>query len=398
MVTTAPGARLEWPSARNSRSGILAQFGEGRAELVGRALTTGDPLADAVVQEIHAGGREVRAKLHKGIEHGLASVDDPPPGVAALLTQAESVPAYVDDTLLDEASRSFFSAPPPVHIVSLAAGALIRTYQSPSIATVLSMTGRLVDGVPRRLRETGRWVNSAMLPGSLRPGRVGYVSTLQVRMTHAHMRRLARDRGYDEKAYGVPINQVDLVRTWMDFTLISYRTEELMGFTLNNVEIASLYRYWWYVGHLLGIDSRLIEGITGHDDAQRVDDLMRAVTGPTIPEASVLAAATLETVATTLNQIAHVPLGLARQGLSALARRFHGNAVMDGLGLPRGVAADVLLRPAFQAVRIRRTRSRRHRAAWRKAQRANIAATRDLVGHNEQSPTYEHATKPGLEL
>ncbi|PXY18747.1 oxygenase MpaB family protein [Prauserella flavalba] len=362
MTQATLGARpREWPTARSSRQGILAQFGDGRADLAGWALTTGDPLADAVVEELHSSGHEARAKLHHGIEHGLASVDDPPPGVAALLEQTETAPAYVDDTLLDEASLPFFSAPPPVHIVSLAAGALVRTYQSPSMATVLAMTGRLVDGVPRRLRETGRWVNTAMLPGSLRRGNAGYVATLQVRMMHAHMRRLARRRGYDEAAYGVPVNQVDLARTWMDFTLASYRAEEIMGFPRTSAELASLYRYWSYVGHLLGVDPRLIEGISGHDDAQRVDDLMQAVTGPAIPETAVLAAATLETIAGTLNEVARVPHGMARQALRALARRFHGNTVLDELGLPGGAVTDALLSPAFHAIRIRRNRLRRDR-------------------------------------
>jgi hypothetical protein len=399
MVRATGGAKLtEWPAARNSRPGIVAQFGDGRAELAGWALSTGDPLADAVVEEIHSGGRDVRAKLHNGIEHGLANVDDPPPGVAALLEWTESAPTYADDALLDEGSLPFFSTPGPVHVISLAAGALVRTYRSPSIATVLAMTGRLVDAVPRRLRETGRWVNAAMLPGSLRPGHNGYVATLQVRMMHAHMRRLARTRGYDESAYGAPINQADLVRTWMDFTLVSYRAEAVMGFTLTPGELASLYRYWWHVGHLLGVDPRLVEGITGHHDAQRVDDLLEAMTGPAIPEASVLAAATLDAIAGTVNELVHVPHGLARHALHALACRFHGDTAMDELGLPRNVLADAVLSPAFRAVEARRARLRRDPAAWRKAQRTHIEAARELTGETGEVQAYEHATRPGSEL
>ncbi|WP_060712007.1 DUF2236 domain-containing protein [Pseudonocardia sp. HH130629-09] len=70
-------------------------------------------------------------------------------------------------------------------------------YESPSIAKVLSTTGRLVDRADKRLTETGAWLTQAMLPGNLRRGRPGYVATLNVRMLHAHMRRLALDRGYD---------------------------------------------------------------------------------------------------------------------------------------------------------------------------------------------------------
>jgi hypothetical protein len=51
------GVARAWPSARGRRSSIAAQFGEDRAELLCWALTTADPLADAVVEEIHERGR-----------------------------------------------------------------------------------------------------------------------------------------------------------------------------------------------------------------------------------------------------------------------------------------------------------------------------------------------------
>src|SRR5207245_10156667 len=102
--------------------------------------------------------------------------------------------------------------PAAVHLISLSAGALIRVYESPSIAAVLATTGRLVDGADRRIRETGKWVATAMLPGSLRVGQPGYQATVQVRLLHANMRRLVRSRGFDETAYGTTINQVDLDR------------------------------------------------------------------------------------------------------------------------------------------------------------------------------------------
>ena len=270
-----------WPSGRSRHSAVLAQFGEGRADLMGWALTTGDPLADAVVTEMHEiGMARARPILARGISEGLDSLDAPPPAIAAFLTATETPPAYVDDTLLDSLSLPYFSSPTPVHIISLSAGALVRVYESPSIATVLATTGRLVDRAERRLVETGTWLTGAMLPGSLRRGERGYVDTLNVRMLHAHMRRLALDRGYDSSVDGVPVNQADLVRTWMDFTLTAYRAEELLGFDLTGPELAGLYRYWWYLGHLLGIDARLIEGIIDHDGARRVDDLVQAVTGP----------------------------------------------------------------------------------------------------------------------
>ncbi|MFF4594031.1 oxygenase MpaB family protein [Amycolatopsis sp. NPDC001319] len=368
-----------WPTTRSRRSSIVAQFGEARADLVGWALTTGDPLADAVVDEIHEHGRAVNLALTEGLGHGLASLTDPPPAVAALLRETETLPDYVDDALLDEASLPHFSSPAPVHILSLSAGSLVHVYESPSISKVLATTGKLIEGAPRRLAETGKWIATALLPGALRRGNPGYVATIQVRMLHAHMRRLARNRGYDEAADGVPINQIDLARTWMDFTLTSYTAEQAMGFGCTSNELASLYRYWWYVGHLLGVSPRLVEGISSHDDARRVADLLQAVTGPAIPESSELAFATCRAIAGQLNDVLSLPRGMGLQAMYALTRRFHGHAVADELGLPHAFAADRLLTPAISAIRLRRTKLRRDPAAWRREIEKGVARAKSAA-------------------
>lgn len=366
-----------WPGGRSRHGAVLAQFGEARADLVRWALTTGDPLADAVVTEMHEiGMARARPILARGIGEGLGALDDPPPALAALLTETETPPPYVDDTLLDRLSLPYFSAPTPVHIVSLSTGALVRVYESPSIAKVLTATGRLVDRAERRLVETGTWLTRAMLPGSLRPGGPGYVDTLNVRMLHAHMRRLALDRGYDGSVDGVPINQADLVRTWMDFTLTAYRAEELLGFDLTGPELAGLYRYWWYLGHLLGIDARLIEGITDHEGARRIDDLVQAVTGPATAESARLADATLDSVASLLRDFLRIPPRLTRPVLDAVTHRVHGPRMCRDLDIPASAPGEALLVPAVAAVRTARDRRRRSPRRWDAAIAANVAAER----------------------
>jgi hypothetical protein len=266
--------------------------------------------------------------------------------------------------------------PPAVHLVSLSAGALIRVYESPSIAAVLASTGRLVDGADRRICETGKWVATAMLPGSLRAGQPGYVATLQVRMLHAHMRRFVRSRGFDESAYGTPINQVDLARTWMDFTLTSFEAEESMGFGLTTSEAATLYRCWWLLGHLLGIDAALIEGISSNDQARRVDELLRAVTGPLIPESATLAAATLDSITGELHGALNLPKSIGAKALSALARRFHGDSIADELQIPSSGPTDAVISGAISLIRSHRLKERRDAGQWQRNQEKYLAESR----------------------
>lgn len=365
-----------WPHARGKRSSLIAQFGTDRADLAAWALTTGDPLADAVVAEIHDGHPQARQAVQSGIRHGLDSLLDAPDSVVAFLTDTERLPPYADGDLLEHGSGPFYTMPPAVHLISLSAGALIRVYESPSIAAVLASTGRLIDRAERRIRETGKWVATAMLPGSLSVGQPGYVATLQVRMLHANMRRLVRSRGFDEDAYGTPINQVDLARTWMDFTVTSLRAEESMGFALTTTETATLYRYWWLLGHLLGIDARLIEGISTNDQASRVDDLLQAVTGPLAPDSATLAEATLASITGEIHDALNLPETVGSKALSALARRFHGDAIADELQIGSSRAADAVISGAISAIRSHRLKERQNAEQWQRNQDRYLAESR----------------------
>jgi hypothetical protein len=388
---------LAWPRSRGTRSSLIAQFGRDRADLAGWALTTGDPLADAVAADIHDGHPQARQAVQLGIRNGLDSLTDPPESVVALLTDTERLPDYADDHLLDRGSAPFFTMPPPVHLISLSAGALIRVYESPSIAAVLTSTGRLVEGADRRIRETGTWVATAMLPGSLRVGEPGYVATLQVRLLHANMRRLVRSRGFDESAHGTPINQVDLARTWMDFTVTSLQAEESMGFGLTTTETASLYRCWWLLGHLLGIDARLIEGISTHEQARRVDELLQSVTGPLIADSATLAAATLGSITGELHEALNLPESIGSRALNALARRFHGDAVADELGIPSSGAADAILSTAISVIRSRRFNGRQDAEGWQRNQEKYLAEVRAQLA-DANATQYETGVHPTTQL
>jgi hypothetical protein len=212
-------------------------------------------------------------------------------------------------------------------------------------------------------------------------------------MLHAQMRRLVRRRGFDEGAFGAPINQVDLGRTWMDFTLTSMRAEESMGFGLTTGEAATLYRYWWLVGQLLGIDARLIEGISTNDQAQRVDELLQAVTGPLIAESALLAAATLASITGELHDTLKVPRSMGSKALSALARRFHGNAIADELGIASSSAADAVTSRAISTIRSHRSKVRQDAGKWQRNQEKYLVDLRAQLVDAERAQ-YETGVAP----
>lgn len=383
----------QWPTGRAPRATIEAQFGADRAELADWALRTGDPLADALVEEMHDRGMGAsRRDLLRAAEHGLASVGAPGPALRAFFTHVEAAPAYVDDRLLDEGPLPFFTIELGLHIVALSAGSLVRVYQSPSIAYVLATTGRLVEGSERRLEETAKWVLEATLPGALRPGASGYVATLKVRLLHAHMRRLAREHSFDEAVHGTPINQVDLARTWMDFTLTSWTAHDTLGMDLRPGELEQLYRYWWYVAHLLGIDARLVEGITTHAAARRVDDLLQALTAAPTPDSATLANATLDSIGRMLQDQVGLPERAGLPLVRAISRKLQGAAMADQLKIPRSRAAEAAMPALVWTIRARRRHQRRTTRSWNAVVERNLTANRDALRESTDPAAYERGS------
>ncbi len=386
----------EWPSGRGSKANLVTQFGESSVSFLGDMLTTGDPLADAVVSAIKA-DNSIRGQLNRGLKNGLASIENPHPAITGLLQSTEAIPAFVNQNLMESGARSWYSVPFPLHIISLSAGALVKVYASTSIARVLATTGRLVEGADRRVQETGLWLASAMLPGGLKLGQPGYIGTVQVRMLHAMMRPYVRTHGYDESVDGYAISQVDLARTWLDFTLTSMRSEAIMGGEYTTAEIAEIYQYWWHIGYLLGIDPRFYEGVKSHNAAQRISDMLDAVTGLPISETSSLVKSTLSAISAELKTQFPVPNKLSSAVLETLARMFHGDSLSDDLLLGNHPEIKMLLNPLFNAKRAKRSSLRKNQEEWEAKIDKNIEDSKvQIESGRKQGSAYEAESKGEL--
>ncbi len=314
-----------------------------RVDAMLRALQVGDPLADAVIVELDQLGRSARAALGRGLAEGRASVPDAPPAVAALLAHTQTVPGWVSADLLDEGDRTSLAVPPHWRGLAFAGGSLAHTYRSPAIARLLVGTGRLTTTAPRRLAETGLWNASVVLPGGLRHGAPGYVQTVQVRLLHARVRASATAHGWDAGQWGVPINQADVARTWLDFTVVPFTFLEGIGYRLTDEEQSRLYRYWWYVGHLLGLDEEFFLGIEDHQQAGELLDLLDSTSAAPDENSRALVAALFDAATTNLAALPQSPLDASgwRDLLNALAGRYHGDAAA-GLGIAESPVTSVL--------------------------------------------------------
>ena len=174
----------------------------------------------------------------------------------------------------------------------------------------------------------------------------------------------------------------------MDFTLTSLEAEESMGFGLTTSEAATIYRCWWLLGHLLGIDATLIEGISSNEQARRIDELLRAVTGPLIPKSATLAAATLDSITEELHGALNLPKSIGAKALAALARRFHGDAIADELQIPSSGPTDAVISGAISLIRSHRLKERHDAEQWQRNQEKYLAESRAQLAKAE-SAQYE---------
>ncbi|TLS46579.1 DUF2236 domain-containing protein [Streptomyces montanus] len=305
-------------------------------------LTAGDPLADAVVAELDLYGTQARRALDAGVRHGLASLDEQPPAaIAALLKQLETTPSRVDPLMLHRGDVVSLSVPPMWFGLCSITSALAHIYASPAVARLLARTGTSTATATRRLVETGVWVRQTIRPGGLLRGGPGYVATVEVRLQHARMRATAL-KDWDMGVQGLPIGRLDMTRTWLGFTLTAFRALAAVGIDISREEERSLYQYWSYVAHLLGLDESLHNDVADHTGARRLQELLEPMTAAPDDNSAALTAAMMDAQA---HAMAGAPGAVLseeqlRYLIHSVLRQAFGDEMSDRLGVPVPAATD----------------------------------------------------------
>lgn len=355
-------------------------------EVLRAAAHRGDPVADALA-EVFAHDPSVRGEFHRSLLHPGVSARTPE--VRALLEDLLAHHEGVDDALLDTASLATFTVPIAAHAFDVGAGALIRSYVPPGPAAVLVGTGRLLDDVDARLVSTSRWLTQASLPGGLRPGRPGWVSTAHVRMAHAGVRRAVAVRS--PGAAGVPISQLDMVHTWLDFAYVAPRCAQTIGQDLTREEYGDLVRYWHHLGALLGIEPHLVRGVSDMASARELDDRVGALTGTPSEDSRELTRVGLQALARGLADVSPVPQRFAGLLVDVVARAMHGPGLSAALGIPEHGRTHDLVAPVAAVLRVQRRLLRRSPLAWNAVVRANVWSNRSFLRNTRPPVSAEPA-------
>ncbi len=300
------------------------------------AMWDGDPLADAFVADLHrvGHGRGMRM-LRTACRQGIDAVPDAPASLRALFAQLDATPDWVDLDALDRDTVHLGRYTRQAGIV-LGAASLVSGYANSAASRPLEMTGRYIENAGMRTIEVASWLVAANRQGGLGRFEEGFELTVRVRIIHALVRQaLLRDDRWDLAAWGVPICQSYLAYTLIEFCLIPLRGMRAIGAPYRPHEQAAYYARWRYIGHLLGIDERLLPTDEAEQEALEgiylltrppVDEYCRELVGAInseflVPEIEQLVPARLHPVAPKV--------------VAALERVFIGDGIADELGVAR---------------------------------------------------------------
>jgi hypothetical protein len=305
--------------------------------------TEADPPADAVVAAYFD-------ELSDGDPAALVRTvvtrqdEDASPAVAAYLRQPVDPPAWVDPQIVAAGQECFAEWGSHV-FTGLYAAALPSAYASARGVQVLGLTAQLVTDTKRRLNETAQFHLNVMEPKGLTPEGRGLDDIRHVRLMHAAVRWLiAHDPNAEwDPAWGVPINQEDLLETLLTFTEIVFEVFDRTGVVYDDDQANAYLHTWSYIGQLLGIRPDLLP--LDRDLTRRLMPEVRRRQFASSEAGRVLTAALLEQG----RQIA--PPGF--RGLPATTIRFYvGDATADLLAVPPADWTKALFGPLSRVTRV----------------------------------------------
>lgn len=365
------------------------------ADAYGRALLRGDPLADALARWLAETGPLGRAQFERALARGIGAVDGPAEPLARFFAQIDRVPDWVDFRRIDRGARVYQRVGPATLFI-LSAWSLMNGYHSAAAVKPLAFTRQLESMAARRLAETGRFITDITQVGALQRHAGGFEIAARVRLIHAHVRvGLERSPAWDTRAWGVPINQGDMLGTLLEFSLLWLRGAEMLGFHLEPDEREDVLHLWRYAGWVSGVDEELLSQIDTVERGARTAELMHLAQPGPDEDSLALAAALRE-----------VPLRLARtrmEFLSArwivryhdgLTRAFNGDRIADDLRIPNALWKHSIVPTRVIIGALERVRRAVPGATWLVTELGN-RHVRSHIEHilERREPTYAPPTR-----
>jgi hypothetical protein len=257
-------------------------------DALGSLRGCGDALADDAVAAYFAevATADPAALFGHLVRHVHLPAEDQVPAIRGYLTEAARMPEWVDGAQVDR-GQQFFNRLVAHHFSALYLSSLPNSYAAAKGVQVLHLTGRLLTDTQRRLNETAQLLMDIAAPRSLDAGGLGIDRLLHVRLMHAAVRWLIAhdpsvakvddvdpplqnaDRFMWSASWGTPVNQEDLLGTWLTFTAVVYDAFDASGVDFDAQDVEGHLHMWRLVAHFLGLRPDLVPHRRDDADALR---------------------------------------------------------------------------------------------------------------------------------
>ncbi len=248
----------------------------------GHALLRGDAPMDDLLEWMQATGmNETRHLFRQALEQGVDSVKDAPDSLKNFFEHIESKPEWLDEGLLEKGAEVYAMLGSDVFYAARDF-VLMGGYLSSSINEVLYRAGGLDRGASRRIAETTDWYYSMTTPGAMERFGKGFTSTIHVRFVHALVRRrISAQADWDKSKDGLPINQTDMVGTWLGGSIAAFLGALLLGrLTVSYADVRAVMHLFKYSHWLMGVEEEFLTD-DPREAANKLANLVLMQPGPT---------------------------------------------------------------------------------------------------------------------
>lgn len=223
------------------------------------ALQLGDKDMDSVIEWMYDyGPGRARPLFKQALNGGIDSLESPPQPLVDFFKTIEREPSWLDRQLIEEGVH-FIHGIGLNGLYVLRDLALMGGYLLSGFNQSLVMTGALNKGTAQRVAETGKWWMDCTEFGGLDRFGEGFKTTVQVRMVHGLVRRnLAAREEWDSKTWGLPLNQIDMVATYLGFSVVMLGGLRKLGVPITPRESKAVMHLWSYACWLMGVEERWI--------------------------------------------------------------------------------------------------------------------------------------------
>jgi hypothetical protein len=215
----------------------------------------GDPDADEALRRIMGDNEAASIRTLFAV---MDSNDEVPPSahfpvLSEFFKASETLPPDVDLARLHRGEDVFIDHT-YAGALALLAKSLPEGYQAPNLSIILNISGDLRTHTYRRLLATLQTVVNVSTCRGFTAGGRAVITAQKLRLLHAGIRHLVpRARPEYRGAYGVPVNQEDMLATIMGFSLLVIEGWRVLGAGLTRRQEEDFLYLWIVFARMMGI-------------------------------------------------------------------------------------------------------------------------------------------------